>query len=83
MQSFITVAREAALDAARQLDNRIAKEGTADLGPLAGVPLGIKVSPPLMASFRPEARLAERARQDGHVALQGSLSMHCSFFKML
>lgn len=45
VQSFVTVAREAALEAAQQLDDRIAREGTADLGPLAGVPLGIKVRP--------------------------------------
>ena len=43
MRSFITVAAESARAAARQLDDRIAREGTSGLGPLAGVPLGIKV----------------------------------------
>lgn len=41
--SFITVAAESARAAARQLDDRIAREGTSGLEPLAGVPLGIKV----------------------------------------
>ena len=43
VRSFITVAAESARTSARQLDERIAKEGTSNLGPLAGVPLGIKV----------------------------------------
>ena len=43
VRSFITVAAESARTSARQLDDRISKEGTSSLGPLAGVPLGIKV----------------------------------------
>jgi hypothetical protein len=42
VQSFITVAAESALDAAAALDQRLAAEGQAALGPLAGVPVGVK-----------------------------------------
>jgi len=45
VQSFITVAAESALDAAAALDRRLAAEGEAALGPLAGVPVGIKARP--------------------------------------
>eukprot|EP00884_Botryococcus_braunii_P002560 jgi/Botrbrau1/12304/Bobra.0205s0003.1 len=40
--SFITVTEEVAREAAAQLDARIAAHGTDGLGPLAGVPVGIK-----------------------------------------
>lgn len=43
VRSFITVAAESARTSARQLDEKISREGTSSLGPLAGVPLGIKV----------------------------------------
>lgn len=41
--SFITVTAEAAREAAAALDARIAADGTEGLGPLAGVPVGVKV----------------------------------------
>ena len=43
VQSFITINSEAALATAQALDERIAAEGVDQLGPLAGVPLGVKV----------------------------------------
>ena len=43
VQSFISVASESACAAARALDGRIASDGADSLGPLAAVPLGIKV----------------------------------------
>ncbi len=45
MGSFITVTGEDARAAAIVLDQRIASGGAAGLGPLAGVPVGIKVGP--------------------------------------
>ncbi|CAL8464275.1 g3810 [Coccomyxa elongata] len=42
VRSFITVTAESARTSARQLDERISREGSSSLGPLAGVPLGIK-----------------------------------------
>ena len=43
VQSFISIASESACAAARALDDRIASDGMDSLGPLAAVPLGIKV----------------------------------------
>ena len=43
VQSFISVASESARAAARALDDSIASDGIDSLGPLAAVPLGIKV----------------------------------------
>ena len=43
VHSFITINSEAALATAEALDERIAAEGVDQLGPLAGVPLGVKV----------------------------------------
>ncbi len=43
VRSFITVTAESARASARQLDDRIAREGASGLGPLSGVPFGIKV----------------------------------------
>ena len=43
VQSFISVAAESACAAARALDDRIASDGVDSLGPLAAVPLGVKV----------------------------------------
>ena len=43
VRAFITVAAEQARTEARALDERIGRDGAAALGPLAGVPLGIKV----------------------------------------
>lgn len=45
MQSFISVASESACAAARALDDSIVSDGVDSLGPLAAVPLGIKVCP--------------------------------------
>ena len=44
VQSFITVAADTALGCAADLDRNIASRGEAAMGPLAGVPVGIKVS---------------------------------------
>ena len=43
VHSFISVASDSACAAARALDDRIASDGVDSLGPLAAVPLGIKV----------------------------------------
>lgn len=43
VQSFISVASQSACAAARALDDSIASDGMDSLGPLAAVPLGIKV----------------------------------------
>ena len=47
VRAFITVAPDQARAAARALDERLAREGAASLGPLAGVPVGIKVCLPV------------------------------------
>lgn len=43
VQSFITVADDAARSSAADLDNALAEHGGAALGPLTGVPVGVKV----------------------------------------
>ena len=43
VQSFITVAADAARSSAFDLDRAVAERGGAALGPLTGVPVGIKV----------------------------------------
>mmetsp|Transcript_13961 Transcript_13961/g.30176 ORF Transcript_13961/g.30176 Transcript_13961/m.30176 type:complete len:538 (+) Transcript_13961:56-1669(+) len=42
LNAFITVNQEQALAHAKELDAKIAKDGTSGLGPLAGVPIAIK-----------------------------------------
>ncbi len=53
VQSFISVASESACAAARALDDRIASDGADSLGPLAAVPLGIKVCPSRLPTVGP------------------------------
>jgi aspartyl-tRNA(Asn)/glutamyl-tRNA(Gln) amidotransferase subunit A len=43
VQSFISINSEAALATAQALDEKISAGGIDQLGPLAGVPLGVKV----------------------------------------